>query len=120
MFSFAQIAFSGVVGVIASAIALLVHQRLAKRDPLGEMRAPWPLAVVVGLSIIAWRMAGNTPALNEDPIAFVSPNDVLCPVITYVSIGVYAALSGSNGTSGWPRAQALLTIVSLVVNVVTI
>jgi hypothetical protein len=31
--------------------------------------------------------AGNTQALNDNPIPLVSPNDVLCPVLTYVVLG---------------------------------
>jgi hypothetical protein len=37
------------------------------------------VAVVVGCSVLLWREAGNTSALNTDPIAGMSPNDVLCP-----------------------------------------
>lgn len=120
MFSLGQITFSAVVGVAVSAAALLLYQRLAKSDRPGGSRSAWPLAVVVGLSILAWRASGNTPALNEDPIAFVSPNDVLCPVVTYVFVSVYGGFAGISGGPGWPRVRALLTVVSLVVNVVTI
>ena len=38
-----------------------------------------------------WRSAGNTGALNNDPISGVSPNDVLCPLVSYLFIGFYAA-----------------------------
>lgn len=120
MFALGQITFSAVVGVAVSALVLLVYQRLAKRDGPRGSRWVWPLAVVVGLSILAWRASGNTPTLNEDPIAFVSPNDVLCPVVTYVFVSVYGGFAGSSGGPGWPRVRALLTVVSLVVNVVTI
>ena len=40
------------------------------------------VAVVVGISVVVWRSAGNTGALNNDPIPVVSPNDVLCPLVT--------------------------------------
>ena len=50
----------------------------------------------------------------------ISPNDVLCPVVTYVFVGVYGAFAGMSGGPGWPRIRALLAVVSLVVNVVTI
>lgn len=120
MFTLGQITFSAVIGVAVSAFALLLSERLAKSGgPRGNGSA-WPLAAVVGLSILMWRASGNTPALNEDPIAFVSPNDVLCPVITYVFVSVYGGFAGISGGPGWPRVRALLTVVSLVVNVVTI
>ena len=119
MFSLDQIVASAVAGVVVSALALLVYWRLAQNDVRVD-RFLLPLPFVVGLSILVWRAAGNTPALNDDPIAFVSPNDVLCPVITYASLGVYAGLVGVGGGLDGRRIRALLTIVSLMVNIVTI
>jgi hypothetical protein len=58
--------------------------------------------------------------LNDDPIPLVSPNDVLCPVVTYAALGVYGALRRASGQPAWEHGRALLTIVSLAVNVVTI
>ena len=120
MFPLGQITFSAGVGVAVSVVALLLYQRLAKSDGPRGIGSSWPLAVVVGLSILAWRASGNTLTLNEDPIAFVSPNDVLCPVVTYVFVGVYGGFAGISGSPGWSRVRALLTVVSLVVNIVTI
>ena len=78
------------------------------------------VAATVGFSILLWRQAGNTQMLNDDPIPVVSPNDVLCPVVTYVCLGLLAAFRSSIEGPHWPRIRALLTITSLVVNVVTI
>ena len=58
--------------------------------------------------------------LNDDPIPVVSPNDVLCPVVTYVCLGLLAAFRSSIEGPHWPRIRALLTLLSLAVNVVTI
>jgi hypothetical protein len=74
----------------------------------------------VGLSILVWREAGNTAALNDDPIPLVSPNDVLCPVVTYVSLGVLAGFRPALTGPRWPGIRALLTLLSLAVNVATI
>jgi hypothetical protein len=49
------------------------------------------VAGVVGLSVIVWRSVGNTGALNINTIPGVSPNDVLCPLVTYLFIDFYAA-----------------------------
>jgi hypothetical protein len=120
VFSPSQIALSALVGVAVSTAVILLHARLVKsRVAWGIGSSSFALAVVVGLSILLWRLAGNTPALNEDPIAFVSPNDVLCPAITYVALGVYGGAAGSAGPE-WLRLRAWLTLVSLIVNVVTI
>ena len=78
------------------------------------------ISLTVGVSILLWREAGNTTALNDDPIQVVSPNDVLSPVLTYVCLGLLAAFRPSVRTSEWPRLRAVLTLLSLVVNIVTI
>jgi hypothetical protein len=78
------------------------------------------VAVLAGLSILVWRLAGNTQSLNDDPIPLVSPNDVLCPILTYVVLGLYADVSRAVDRPAWGRLRALLTITSLIVNIVTI
>jgi hypothetical protein len=118
VFSLGQLVVSAVGGVLVSVIALFIYQKIAKSD--GVDSSLWPLPFVVGVSIFVWRAAGNTPGLNDDPIAFVSPNDVLCPVITYVSLGLCAGFGRMSERADRRRIRALLTIVSLVVNVVTI
>jgi hypothetical protein len=77
-------------------------------------------ALVVGLSVLVWRSAGNTRALNNDPIPGVSPNDVLCPLVTYLFLGFYAALQRPLDSIRFEQARMLLTLVSFVINVVTI
>ena len=118
MFSIVQVAISTVVGAVLAYVAIVFYARRAgihvpARDALA-------LALTVGLSILLWREAGNTQVLNDDPIPVVSPNDVLSPVVTYVCLGIVAAFWPVPAGVHWPRIRALLTIVSLVVNVVTI
>jgi len=73
----------------------------------------------VSTSVVGAR--GHTPSLNDDPIPLVSPNDVLAPVLTYVCLGLLASFrSSTGGSEEWPHVRALLTLLSLVVNVVTI
>jgi hypothetical protein len=78
------------------------------------------MSLTLGVSILLWCEAGNTTALNDDPTPVVSPNDVLSPVLTYVCLGLLAAFRPSLRTSDWPRLRAVLTLLSLVVNIVTI
>jgi len=112
MFTAAQIVVCALVGAVATAALA----KLGRRD----LRHSVELAVVVGLSILLWRFAGNTATLNDDPVPWVSPNDVLCPVITYVFLGAYGALRAQISDARWPMLRVLLTVVSLVVNVLTI
>jgi hypothetical protein len=114
----AQIVVSTLVGVIASGIVVVVYARWSKR-PFSIVDALL-ISATVGASILVWREAGNTPALNDDPIPVVSPNDVLCPVLTYVCLGLLAAFRTNLHREEWPRLRALLTLLSLVVNIVTI
>jgi hypothetical protein len=78
------------------------------------------LALVVGLSVFAWRTSGNIKELNDDPVPPFSPNDWLCPAITFVFVSVYGAFHRPPETKRWELMRATLTIVSLVVNVVVI
>ena len=114
----AQIAVSTVVGIIASAIVVFVYARWSKTSY--SVIDTVLISATVGISILLWREAGNTPALNDDPIPVVSPNDVLCPVLSYVCLGLLAAFRPMLSGPHWPRLRAWLTLLSLVVNVVTI
>ena len=112
-----HIGLTALIGAAVSFGLLLIRGKSSGAMPSREAAA---VSLVVGLSIIAWRLAGNVAQLNDDPIPPFSPNDLLCPVITYVFLGVYAAFRPPADRARWERARALLNIVSLVVNVVTI
>jgi hypothetical protein len=71
-------------------------------------------------SVLIWRSVSNVALLNDDPVPAVSPNDVLCPVITYTFLGCYSGLHGQADPARWERIRAVLTFVSLIVNVITI
>jgi hypothetical protein len=118
VFSLTQVAISTVVGTVLAYVVVAVYARWTRIEvsPVDSLL----LALTVGLSILLWREAGNAPALNDDPIPVVSPNDVLCPVVTYVCLGLLVAFRRSIDGPHWPRLRALLTLLSLVVNVVTI
>ena len=119
MFSLTQVLVSALSGVVLSLVVLALYSRWAKDSGLSRPDVVL-IAIVVGLSILLWREAGNTAALNEDPIPVVSPNDVLCPAITYISLSVLAGFRTSLQRPEWPRIRAWLTLLSLVVNVATI
>jgi hypothetical protein len=120
VFSAAQILVSAVVGAVASFVVLALYARWSRQSAGFMWREAAVLAIIVGLSIVLWRAAGNTESLNDDPIPLVSPNDVLCPVLTYVGLGLYAGIGPRAAGFEWQRVRALLTLVSFIVNVVTI
>jgi hypothetical protein len=119
MFSLTQVLISALSGVVLSLVILTLYGRWVKDNAMGRADVVL-IAIAVGLSILLWREAGNTALLNEDPIPLVSPNDVVCPVITYVSLSVLAGLRATLQRPDWPRVRACLTLLSLVVNVATI
>lgn len=112
-----HIALTAGIASVATILLLGIGRRWFKIQPFGEIIA---LAIVVGISVLAWRSAGNTLALNLDPIPGVSPNDMLCPVVTYVFLGLYATLRRRESDVNFEQARAILTLISFAVNVITI
>ncbi len=117
VFSVEKIALTAAIAFVAALIVLLILHRYTRAFSVGEV---FILAVLVGLSVFAWRMAGNVAQLNDDPILLFSPNDLLCPIVTYVVLGLYAAFRQPTNAAEWDKTRAWLTIVSFVVNVVFI
>ena len=109
VFPFAHIALTA---AIAAVVALLVLVVLRPRFKMLSLVDCLLVAVVVGISVIVWRSAGNTGALNNDPIPPVSPNDVLCPLVTYLFIGFYAAFRPPLDAKRFEQVRVLLTLVS--------
>ena len=117
IFPFAHIALTA---AITAGVALLLLVVLRARFTKLRLSDCLLIALVAGCSVLVWRSAGNTGALNNDPIPPVSPNDVLCPLVTYLFIGFYAAFRPPLDANRFEQARVLLTLVSFVVNVVTI
>lgn len=78
------------------------------------------LALVAGGSVLLWRAAGNVPALNNDPIPAISPNDVLCPLVTYLLVGMYSAFRPQVAQSNFEQLRVWIAVISLLVNIITI
>ena len=117
VFSIAHIALTSAITAAIALLMLVVLRSLFKLLRLSDCLL---VAVVVGLSIVVWRSVGNTGALNNDTIPLVSPNDVLCPLVTYLFLGFYAAFRPPLDARRFEQARVLLTLLSFVVNVVTI
>src|SRR5215468_1782659 len=117
MFSGWQIIFSALVATFISLLILLLWHRSFPMSLAWEVIAP---AVLVGLSVLIWRFVGNLTQLNDDLVPGVSPNDMLCPVVTYTILGCYFGLRGKGDPTRWERIRAVLTVISFLVNVITI
>ncbi len=117
IFSVEKTALTAAIAYVASIIVLLLIRRRTNALSWSQVII---LALVVGFSVLAWRMAGNVAQLNDDPIPPFSPNDLLCPIVTYVLVSLYAAFRRPADTTQWERTRAWLTLVSFVVNVLFI
>lgn len=111
-----QIALAAVIASIISFIVLFVARQNFKTS-LSEMVI---IALVVGVSLLGWRLASNFAPLTDDPIPLVSPADALCPIVTYVFLGLYAAIRQPGDSARFVQARALLTLVSFIVSVAVI
>jgi|SRR5215472_4272751 len=117
VFPLAHIALAAAITAGVSGLLLVIlRQRITKLSLVDCLL----VALVAGLSVLVWRSAGNTGALNNDPIPLVSPNDVLCPLVTYLFIGFYATFRRPADAMRFEQVRVLLTLVSFVVNVITI
>jgi hypothetical protein len=119
MFSIQQIVVSSLVGAIVGFVVLYLDARYLLHAAF-DSRGAVALSLLVGFSILLFRLGANVQQLNDDPIPLASPNDLLCPVVTYVVLSVYAGLRGAHGETHFARNRAVLTLVSLAVNIVTI
>src|SRR2546430_1058995 len=116
VFPFAHIALTAAITAGAALLVLVALRARFKAFPLVDCLL---VAGVVGISVLVWRSAGNTGALNNDPIPPVSPNDVLCPLVTYLFVGLYAAFRCPTDTIRFEQAPVVLTLVSFVTTVVS-
>lgn len=102
---------------IAALLSLILVRWRFRTIPLREAVL---MAVLVGISVMAWRLSGNVPVLNDDPIGGLSPNDFICPVVSYVFLSLYLDMRQPTEVAVWMRARAWLTIIVFLVNVFTI
>lgn len=117
IFPFWHILLTAGIASGGTLLGLLGARSWVKSLKLGEMVV---IALVVGLSVVFWRSAANTASLNDDPIPGVSPNDALCPMITSIFLGLYAAIRPPVDPIRYAQVRAALTFLSFVVNVITI
>jgi hypothetical protein len=101
---------------LSTVVLLFFHLRLKTISALQVVL----LTLVVGGSVFVGRLICNIPVLNNDPVSGFSPNDLLCPMLTFVMLEVLIGLRPLEQQQHWLRLRTLLVLVSLVVNVLTI
>ena len=111
------VALTALTAAGSSAIILLIaHSRFKAVTALEVVL----LTPVVGVSVFISRWTCNIPGLNQDPTPGFSPNDLLSPALTFITLEVFAGLRPLEKPVFWTRVRALLVIASLLVNVLTI
>jgi 4-hydroxybenzoate polyprenyltransferase len=111
------IALTALSAAGSSAIVLLFFQLRLKTISVLEVVL---LTLVVGVSVLVGRLVCNISLLNNDPISGFSPNDLLCPMLTFVMLEIFMGLHPLKQAKAWLRLRALLVLVSFAVNVLTI
>jgi hypothetical protein len=78
------------------------------------------IALVTAASVFLFRKSANMGQLNDDGLSPFSANDWLAPILTWVFLGIYAALRPPAEPARFAQLRASVTVLSFVVNVVTI
>lgn len=107
-------ATAAITGAVAFVAGVLV---LGRRGGLAESVA---VAVLAAGVVFLWRKSANMPQLNNDGLSPFSANDWLAPTLTYVVLGMYAAVRRPGNDRRFAQARALAVLAAFVVNVVAI
>jgi hypothetical protein len=111
---------AGHIALTAGITALLGFAAAFWRLPRGA----WPDIIAVaglsGVAVLLWRLSANMPQLNDDGLPGFSANDWAAPILTFVTLSVFADLRVTADPRVYGQARALATLAALVVNVITI
>ena len=106
---------AAITGVVALAIGFwrLPRTRTRWLDILA-------VAVLSAAAVFLWRLSANMPQLNDDGLPLFSANDWAAPALTYLVLSGYADLRPPADPARFRQVRALVTLVALAVNVITI
>lgn len=115
IFSTGHIALTAIIsGAIASLAGLLVIR--------GEQRTLDTVAtgLLTAAAVFMLRKSANMPQLNNDGLNGFSANDWLAPTLTFVVLGIYAAIRPQHEPRRFQQARAAATAMAFAINVLTI
>jgi len=78
------------------------------------------IAILAAAAVFLWRKSANMPQLNTDGLSPFSANDWLAPTLTYVVLGLYAAIRRPSNDRRFAQIRVLAVLSAFIVNVVTI
>lgn len=115
IFSTAHIAATALITGGVTLVACLPV--LGRRRGLAESVV---IAILAAGAVFLWRKSTNMPQLNNDGLSPFSANDWLAPTLTYVVLGMYAALRRPSNDRRFAQARVIAVLAAFIVNVVTI
>jgi hypothetical protein len=78
------------------------------------------VGVLTAAAVFMLRKSANLPALNIDGLQGFSANDWLAPTVTFVVLGLYAAVRPPHQARRFEQARAAATVIAFAINVITI
>jgi hypothetical protein len=101
-------------------VAVLAFAVAALRLPRPAWQQATVIAVLAGAAVFLWRMSANMPQLNDDGLPGFSANDWAAPILTYVVLAGFADLRPAADPGVYRQVCALVAVVAVAVNVITI
>jgi len=111
---------TGHILLTAALVAVLTGAAAWWRLPRRAWTDVAAVALLAGAAVFLWRISANKPQLNDDGLPAFSANDWAAPILTYVSLAVYADLRPPADPARYRQVQALAFLIALTVDVVTI
>jgi hypothetical protein len=100
-------------GVLACAVALQQLGRAKLFDAVA-------VGVLSAAAVFMWRLSANMPQLNTDGLRSFSANDWAAPILVYLVLCGYIDIRRSADSDRFRRTRAVVGLVALAVNVITI
>jgi hypothetical protein len=107
----------GVTALLTGGLALMVAVWRLGWTKLFDAVA---MGVLSAAAVFLWRLSANMPQLNEDGLRSFSANDWAAPILVYLALCGYADIRRSADTSRFRQTRALIGLIALAVNVLTI
>ena len=108
------------IALTAAAVALLTLGAAVWRLPRTGWRQALVVALLSGVAVFLWRLSANKPDLNDDGLPGFSANDWAAPMLTYLALSGYGDLRAPADLRRFGQVRALVAVVALAVNVITI
>jgi hypothetical protein len=107
----------GGTALLTGILALVVARWQLGRGKLFDVLA---VGVLSAAAVFLWRLSANMPQLNEDGLQGFSANDWAAPILVYLVLCGYTDLRRSADSDRFRRTRALVGVIALAVNVITI